>query len=120
MLEDHRAKDVPAHAAWLDAVEQQRDPTHVQAYTEDQWRAWCAEAGLTVEHTETYAKVHDFLDWCSRQAMDDAAVDALHEAFLRGPEGVPGAFQFTMDGDRIVRWVDDKLLLRARRPAPTS
>ncbi len=117
VVEDHRAKDEPAHAAWLDAVEQQRDPTHVQAYTESQWRAWCAESGLAVEHTETYEKEHDFLDWCSRQAMETAAVDALHAAFEGAPAGVDAAFQFTREGDRIVRWVDDKLVLRARRAA---
>lgn len=117
VLEDHRAKDNPAFAAWQDAAERQRDPTHVQAYTEAQWCAWCADAGLEVDHTETYHKEHDFLDWCGRQDMDAEAVEALHAAFVGAPPGVAEAFRFTVAGSRIVRWVDDKLLLRARRSA---
>lgn len=117
VMEDHRGLDDPREAAWLDARERQRDPTHVEAYTETQWRAWCAEAKLEVDVMETYVKMHDFAEWCARQRMSAAETDALHAAFLEAPPALARRLGYEVEAGRLVRWGGDMLILRARRAA---
>jgi len=52
-----------------------RDPTHVRNYSEDEWRALLAEAGLEVETVERHEKRVPVADWLER--VDCRGEDAV-------------------------------------------
>jgi SAM-dependent methyltransferase len=50
----------------VEEAEKLRDPTHVRCYSEDEWRGFFEDAGLTVEDTEWFARRQDFDAWMAR------------------------------------------------------
>src|SRR5581483_8514822 len=55
VIEDHLYVDEATEAA-----EKLRDPSHVRAYSEDEWRRLLTDAGLEVVHVEHLEKLLDF------------------------------------------------------------
>ena len=84
-------------------AERLRDPTHVRNYTEEEWRAFLAGAGLELERLETFEKRHPLEDWLART----------------GCEGDDGERVRELLADRLVEdgsaWVDTKIVVRARK-----
>ena len=91
-----------------DAVERAealRDPTHVRNYTEAQWRAFLAGAGLEVERVEHFEKTHDFAAWLARTGCVGEEAERVRELL---------AEHASEDG---TTWQDTKIILRARKAA---
>lgn len=82
-------------------AEKLRDPLHVRNYTEEQWKAWLADAGLEVEQVETVDKAHPLEDWLARTGCAGAEAERVRE--LLAP---------MTNGDSFT---DTKILLKARR-----
>ena len=85
----------------VERAERLRDPSHVRSYTEDEWRALLAGAGVEVEETFVYEMRHPLDGWLGRTGAseeDQAEVRRLLESHV-----VDGAY------------VDRKLLLKARK-----
>ncbi len=82
LVQDHVLAEDESAAAYADHFEKLRDPSHHQAFTEAQWRAMFAAAGLVVEHTEQLIKRHNFLDWAQRQGNSPELIAQL-EGLLR-------------------------------------
>jgi SAM-dependent methyltransferase len=87
----------------VEEAERLRDPTHVRAYTEDEWCGFMEAAGLTVERVERFEKRHPIEPWLARV----------------GCTGEPAARVRELLADRMAAdepvFLDTKLLLRARR-----
>lgn len=77
LVQDHVLPDDPATAAEVEAFERLRDPSHHRAFTEGEWRAMFAAAGLTVRHTEVIVKRHGFLQWVERQGCTAETIAQL-------------------------------------------
>jgi ubiquinone/menaquinone biosynthesis C-methylase UbiE len=78
LISDHIGLDDPELDAFMDRFERWRDPSHVRAYTFDEWRSFLEAAGLTVEHTEWYERDPYLFDsWTARMRMSDEDRDAL-------------------------------------------
>ncbi len=56
-----------------------RDPSHLRAWTMDEWRAALTKAKLAVEHEEQIYKTMEFKSWAQRY---DAIMQALLRAML--------------------------------------
>ncbi len=85
----------------VEEAEQLRDPTHVRAYSENEWRAFLETAGLEIEQVESFEKRHPLDEWLARSGTpeDDAArVKELLADQIEGDE-----------------YVDTKLLFKARK-----
>jgi ubiquinone/menaquinone biosynthesis C-methylase UbiE len=65
---------------FVNAFERFRDPSHLRAWTMDEWRDALTEAGLKVEHQETIDKRMDFASWAQRH---DATMQRLLISMLR-------------------------------------
>lgn len=83
LVQDHVLPDDPQAAATVDAFERLRDPSHSRAYTEGEWGAMFALAGLHVNHVEQLVKQHQFVAWCARQDCTPETVARL-VAMLKG------------------------------------
>jgi len=59
----------------VEQAERLRDPTHVRCYSEEEWRAFFADAGLRVEATRRFERLQDVEAWLARveTPADDAA-----------------------------------------------
>jgi ubiquinone/menaquinone biosynthesis C-methylase UbiE len=61
---------------YVNAFERFRDPSHLRAWTMDEWRAALKAHGLAIAHEEQLYKQMEFKSWASRH-------DANKQAFLR-------------------------------------
>lgn len=61
---------------YVNAFERFRDPSHLRAWTMDEWRAALKTAGFTIGHEEQLYKQMEFKSWAARH-------DANMQAFLR-------------------------------------
>jgi SAM-dependent methyltransferase len=70
-----------------------RDPSHVRNYTEEEWRAIVASAGLDVEEIRFTANTFDFAAWLERSGCEGEVAERVHE--LLGARVVDG--RLTLD-----------------------
>jgi ubiquinone/menaquinone biosynthesis C-methylase UbiE len=72
---------VPAGSVgdYINAFERFRDPSHLRAWTMQEWRDALKKAGLTVSHEEQIYKTMEFASWAGRH---DATMQALLRAML--------------------------------------
>ena len=61
---------------FVNAFERFRDPSHLRAWTMQEWRDALARAGFAVAHEEELDKTMEFKPWAARH-------DATMQAFLR-------------------------------------
>ena len=73
---------VPAGSVgdYVNAFERFRDPSHLRAWTMDEWRDALTAAGLAVQHEEQIGKTMEFGPWAARH---DATMQALLTAMLK-------------------------------------
>ncbi|HXW28415.1 MAG TPA: methyltransferase domain-containing protein, partial [Xanthobacteraceae bacterium] len=64
---------------YINAFERLRDPSHLRAWTMEQWQAALVQCGFAVVHHEMLAKSMAFDSWASRH---DATMQALLRAML--------------------------------------
>jgi len=55
---------------YVNAFERFRDPSHLRAWTMEEWRAALKNAGLAVGHEETIYKTMEFKPWAERHGDD--------------------------------------------------
>ena len=69
---------VPAGSVgdYVNAFERFRDPSHLRAWTMEEWRAALQKAGFAIAHEEQLYKQMEFKSWAARH-------DANMQAFLR-------------------------------------
>ena len=82
----------------VERAERLRDPSHVRSYTEDEWRALFAAAGVDVEETFVYEMRHPLESWLGRTGASEE--DQAEVRRLIDPYVFDGAY------------VDRKLLLK--------
>ena len=114
------AQDILGHddeeaAAFIIEVERRRDPSHVRAYRQLEWVAFLRAAGLTVMDETVMTKVRPWDEWTGRMRMTPEARASLDRFVLAAPARCREAFDFVIDGDRVVSFTDRMLLLRADR-----
>ncbi len=61
---------------FINAFERFRDPSHLRAWTMQEWRDALAQAGFAIAHEEELDKTMEFAPWAARH-------DATMQAFLR-------------------------------------
>jgi ubiquinone/menaquinone biosynthesis C-methylase UbiE len=65
---------------YINAFERFRDPSHLRAWTMDEWGEALKAASLSVQHEEQIAKTMEFAPWAARH---DATMQALLTAMLK-------------------------------------
>ena len=103
--------------SWYDALERARDPTHVRAYTVQEWRAFISEAGLEwiVGDSETHYSI-DVESWLGRMKPSAAATRAVYRSFEEADAHARDVFSIEYDGARAVRFQMPMALILAVRP----
>jgi SAM-dependent methyltransferase len=74
VIDDHLYTDEETEEA-----EKLRDPSHVRAYSEEEWRELLTDAGLEVERVEFDEKQIDFESWFARTETPEADTARVRE-----------------------------------------
>ena len=83
---------------YINAFERFRDPSHLRAWTMDEWRDALKAAGLAVGHEEQIGKTMEFGPWAARH---DATMQALlHVHAERSDAGGEGGARPAGEGGR--------------------
>lgn len=97
---------------YINAFERFRDPSHLRAWTMEEWRAALRTAGFAIGHEEQIYKKMEFKNWAARH-------DANMQAFLRAmlalavPE-VKDAIEPKGDGDTLTFRLCEGLFIAKR------
>jgi SAM-dependent methyltransferase len=113
LVQDILGHDDPDLAAFILEVEKRRDPSHVRSFRQIEWSAFLRACGLTVIDEATVEKIRPWEEWTGRTRMSADARGALDRFVRAAPSRCRDAFQFRLDGERILSFTDRMLLLRA-------
>ncbi len=107
--------DDPEIAEFYQTMEKMRDPTHIQAYTQQEWIQMVEEAGFQVEATRILNKTHDFPVWAKRAGLNREGIKTLAQYFIDSPAKVHEHFQIETFAGEVESYTDQKILLYATR-----
>jgi SAM-dependent methyltransferase len=113
-FEDNVAPEDDSLDAFVNDIEALRDPTHVRAHRESEWRAWLEAARFSVRETLRMKKPLDFVAWVERTDVPSDVREELRVRFADAPDGAAERFDVVFDEDGRVRsFANLKLLVRA-------
>lgn len=103
------------HAA--NTIERWRDPSHVRAYTVEEWEHFFKLAGLQIEYKEIQRKSHNYDDWTARAQMPTEEKARLEEYILHLDERIQSYFEVKVreDGHLESLQPTDSVLLKGRK-----
>ncbi|MEO0565007.1 MAG: class I SAM-dependent methyltransferase [Chloroflexota bacterium] len=89
VVQDYVAPEDERAAEYLDSFERLRDPSHVKAYSESEWRSALLDAQLMVERVQTDI-THDasFFPFVERMNVPAEAVERLEVMLHQAPDAV--------------------------------
>lgn len=116
---DSMSPEDPEAAAFLDDAERLRDRTHVRSYSQTEWVEIMERASLTVEAVEFHRKRRGFDFWLDRGGAEGETAERLSKMFRAATPAIRDAFEIELDGDDVVAFTDDKIVLLARKPTET-
>jgi SAM-dependent methyltransferase len=102
-------------ARHINALEKLRDPGHNWAYTQADWLAFFAAAGLAVEHHETFRKPRDFDHWAGMMSVAPHIQTQLRVLLLQAPAPALAALAPEVSGDKLKFFLTEMLVL-GRKP----
>ncbi len=105
----------PEIAEFYQTMEKMRDPTHIRAYTEEEWRQMIEDAELILHETRILPKQHDFHDWARRAGMSKTKIQELNRFFMDAPAKIHDYFQIESFAGEVETYTDQKLLIYATR-----
>ena len=117
LVQDHVLPDDVRTARYIDDFERLRDPSHHCAYSESDWRAMFAGAGLAVEHAGQLLRVHSFREWTAMQHCAPAVTKRLVEMVVAAPEAVLRWMQPVSFGTADAMFVNHHIVIAGRKPA---
>ena len=88
LIQDHVLPEHKKAARYVDGFERLRDPSHVRAFNEYEWRGILLDHDLHIAHSEIILKRHTLLDWAKRQGCDALTLERLQVMLLRAPQPV--------------------------------
>lgn len=86
LLQDHVLPEDEGAARYVDAFERLRDPSHVRAFSESEWRSFFQAAALEVEYVEQITKQHALIPWAERQGCGPEVVESLQKMMEEGDD----------------------------------
>ncbi len=116
VLLDSEAPDDPEVAAFLHELETGRDPTHVRAFTRQEWVAMIEAAGFTVVSVGSYPKPKAFEPWLERGGIDESEQAGVRDLVRDAPPAARRALAIEFDdAGAPARFADDKVLVVAEK-----
>lgn len=100
--------DSPEAAAWQNAVEVIRDPSHIRNYTPREWRQMAEAAGLSVTQSSSAGGgiTIPLSDWLVKAGCAPEQSAEVRRRFAESPDSARKAFQIEThkDGETVFTW----------------
>lgn len=117
LLIDNIAPDDPALDTFNNRVEKWRDFSHGRSYTQGEWETFFAQAGLLIEHAETFRKTLHYDEWTARAQLAASEKGALEAYMLHSDASIQNYFEIRVSDDgHLKSFTMDTLLLKGRKP----
>jgi ubiquinone/menaquinone biosynthesis C-methylase UbiE len=100
-IADNITPEDTAAAAYINAFEQLRDPSHHWAYTLHQWHEFFQQAGLVLEAEELLAKAMNFVAWTERMSVEEDVVEELRQLLFNAPALPLAYFRPRVEGQEV-------------------
>jgi glutathione S-transferase len=99
--------------AWMNMLEQLRDPAHVRFTTPNTWRAWCQQRGLTVTRAQMDAvKMSDLQGYFNETNTTPENRKKVLEMVAKAPAAARELFKIGQENGKIV-WTSRRITLIA-------
>ncbi len=105
----------PEIAEFYQTMEKMRDPTHIRAFNEDQWKQMILDSELILHETKIIPKTHDFQEWAKRAGMNRKEIQELNSFFMEASPKIHDFFKIESFAGEVETYTDRKLLIYARR-----
>ncbi|MFO7765637.1 MAG: methyltransferase domain-containing protein [Pelovirga sp.] len=105
----------PEIADFFQTMELMRNPTHVEAFSEEEWRNMIEDAQLILQETLIIPKVHDFQEWVKTAGLNRAKIQELNKFFMDAPRTIHDYFKIESFAGEVESFTDQKLLIYATR-----
>tara|TARA_A100001037_G_scaffold306085_1_gene349084 strand:- start:4904 stop:5665 length:762 start_codon:yes stop_codon:yes gene_type:complete len=115
LFEDNVAPTLPSLNTFLNKVEKLRDPTHIESYTENQWKHWIEEQGFTIEYTLTLKKNIEYLPWIRQSNTPPGNIEKLNDLFINAPPAAKKLFDIQITNGVVDSFSNLKILIKAIR-----
>ena len=116
LLIDNIAPSDAVLDTFCNTVEKWRDPSHVRAYTQEEWQSFFAGAGLLIELAEPFRKTHNYDDWTALAQLPASEKAALEASILASSESIRRYFAVNVrDDGHLKDFTRDTLLLKGRK-----
>ncbi len=108
---DNVVPDDPEAAAFINEFERLRDPSHHRAYSRREWVGFFTDAGLIIEHVETFRKARDFDRWAGRMGVGEALRSQLRALLAAAPVRAAEALAPETAGERLQFHLSEVLIV---------
>lgn len=116
LLIDCMAPSDPELDIFDNRVEKWRDPSHGRSCTVEEWQAFFAEAGLSIEHLEFFRKSHDYDDWTLRSQLPLDEKEQLARFILESNVRIQRYFEVKRKANgQLESFTNDFILLKGRK-----
>ncbi|MBZ0293132.1 MAG: class I SAM-dependent methyltransferase [Anaerolineae bacterium] len=116
LIEDHVMPDGEQAAHYLNTFQRLRDPSHVRAYANYEWEGMFLDAGLTVAHTEHFARSTRLLPWATRQSCTPYTIERLQLMLIQAPAAARDWLQPQCAGTDDAAFDQHYILIMGRKP----
>lgn len=107
--------DDPEVADFFQTMETMRNPTHMRAFKEEEWREMVYDAELILQETQIISKVHDFQEWVKTAGLNRRQIQELNKFFMDASAKIHDYFQIESFAGEVETFTDQKLLIYATR-----
>ncbi len=102
---------------YINAFEKLHDPSHHWCYPLVRLETYLADAGLKIEHSETFKKDRDLDAWADRSGCDDKTKEKLRALLSQAPEGPRAFLNPRTDGTRMTFSLEEAVLVARKQSA---
>src|SRR5262249_53546505 len=113
LVEDLLGHDDATVAGFMAEVRRRRDPGHARSFRQLEWTAFLRACGLTVIDEALITAPRPWPPWMAESGLTPEARSALERLVRAAPASCRDAFEFVVEGDRILSFTERMLLLRA-------
>lgn len=105
----------PEISEFFQTMEQLRNPTHVKAFSEEEWRQMIEDAELILQETLIIPKIHDFQEWVKTAGLNRTKIQELNKFFMEASSKIHDFFKIESFAGEVESFTDQKLLIYATR-----
>lgn len=105
----------PDIAEFFQDMELMRNPTHVKAFSQEEWQSMIADAELILQEMLIIPKVHDFQEWVKTAGLNRTKIQQLNKFFMDAPKKIHDYFKIESFAGEVETFTDQKLLIYATR-----